>query len=609
MEFTETFPIVPLFRIMMPPRSQFSSRIRKTPFFLRVPLAFLLLSGPLQAEDAIPREPAEQALPPAPPTQVESELMDRSKVASVLLNETLQASLIRQTLGPDGQEKPREKLSLQHVIDQALQANLGLVVTRYDPLIARDNLTIAEAEFDPQLSSSFRATERLSPLAATNLETAIGNTKPFNTSQTFQLGAQQKVSTGATIGIGTAVSRATSNSTRNLINPDVTSEISLNIRQPLLRGAGREVNLAQIAKNRLALTQSHLQVRREILDVIADAEISYWDLATAMARKQLQLSNLALANKLLEENRERERLGLATRLEVLQAEANVAAQTEQIILAEENIENAQDTLRVILGIIPTGSEPYIEVDPLPEFTPELPDFQEALRSALAQDMDIQIQYEIIEQRKLDRMVAKDNTLPSLDLVAGVGVLGRSDRIRPSYRGAAEADGHFWSAGLELSFPWGMRADNARYRTSERQVQRETTRLASIQQILLQRLRSAWRAVAAGRERTSTTRASLMLNEESFARQLARYQAGASSFRDVLEAQRDLDQARLRHLEATADLVRAVVQLARLDGTLLRRHNFTWEEVDELTSPPPPSITPLPVTDINAPGTPTVQVSP
>ncbi len=529
--------------------------------------------------------------------------MERTREASALLDKTLQESLVRQILGPDGTDRPQELITLQSAIDQALQANLGLSVSRYDPFIARDNLTVAEAEFDPRLSSSLRANERTSPLAATNLETAVGNTKPFSTSQVLRLEAQQKVATGATIGLGTSINRATSNSSRNLINPDITSEIALNVRQPLLRGAGSEVNLAQIAKGRLAVAQSELQVRREVLDVIADAEISYWNLATALARKELRISNLALASKLLEENRERERLGLATRLEVLQAEANVAAQTEQIILAEESIENAQDVLRVILGVIPMGDEPYLEVEALPTTTPELPDFQDALRASLAQDMDTQIQYEIIEQRKVDRMVARDNTRPSLDVVAGAGVLGRSDLFGSSYRSSVEAEGHFWSAGLELSFPWGMRADKARYRTSERTVQRETTRLASIQQILLQRLRSAWRAVAAGRERTSTTQASLALNEESFARQLARYDAGASSFRDVLEAQRDLDQARLSHLEATSDLVRAKVQLTRLDGSLLQRHNFTWEEVDALTSPPPITATPLPVTDINPPGSP------
>ena len=68
---------------------------------------------------------------------------------------------------------------------------------------------------------------------------------------------------------------------------------------------------------------------------------------------------------------------------------------------------------------------------------------------------------------------------------------------------------------------------------------------------------------------------------------AKFEAGVSTFRVVLEAQEDLDEARLRHLDARFDSIRAVVQLTRLDGSILERNGFVWQDLDRLNESPTP----------------------
>ncbi|WOO41888.1 TolC family protein [Rubellicoccus peritrichatus] len=549
--------------------------------------------------DTFPEEPPQEPLPSRAPNAVETAI-EAPQAAENLISEENLTALMEQNLGPDDDAGPPVILSPQAAIDLALKRNLGLAVTRYQPSISGDTLQIAESEFDPVISSSVNANDRVSPQAATNLEGVAQGAQPRNSGQSGEFGVSQKIPTGATVTAGTEINRSTTNSNRSFLNPEYTTNATLSVRQPLLRDFGAKVNLAEIAKARLALNQSRLAVRREVLDVIAAAEIRYWQLSAAKARKLLFDSNLELAENLLEENQERERLGLATRLDVLQAQASLAARSEDVILAQQATENAEDRLRTVLGDLNYGIEASLEVEELPEINPPVPEFREAVRSALAQDMDTQIQYEIIEQRKIDRSVARNRTLPTLDFTAGVGLLGLEGQPADAYDKALRGNGYNWSTGLELSFPWGMRSARAQLSTRKKQVLQEETELAVIQQELLLRLREAWRAVVAGKERTATTRASLVLNEESFVRERARYDAGASSFRNVLEAQRDFDEAKIRHLDAMIDLIESTVSLSRLDGTILIRHGFEWEEIDSETQTLPEPVEPLPVDNLGAP---------
>lgn len=482
-------------------------------------------------------------------------------------------------------------VTLRESIDQALQSNLGLSVSRFQPGFAQDQLTIAESIFDPNISGSAIASERADP-PATSLEGVGSGEQAIGAGQRFSVSVDKRFSTGTQVGLETNLNRSTTNSSFALLNPDFSTRLGFSVRQPLLSGFGEAVNLAPVARARIGIRRSRLQVRREVLDLIAQVEIAYWNLAAARQRQDLFLSNLELAKSLLEENIARERVGLATRLDVLQAEASLAARSEEVILAQQAADNAEDALKSVLGILADGPDLPIAVESLPENLPLLPGFRDSVHGALTTDMDSQIQLELIEQLEIDRMVANNQTLPDLDLFGGAGLLGRDGGGVSAYQGALESRGYDWNVGLEMSLPWGMRAQEARLRSSVRSIYQAETQLADIQQELLRRLRLAWRSIASGRERLATTQASLRLNEESFEQERARYEAGLSNFRNVLEAQRDFDNAKLRHLATLFDIREAVVSLARLDGRILSRHGFSWDEIDNRTQTTPDPVQPI-----------------
>ena len=316
-------------------------------------------------------------------------------------------------------------------------------------------------------------------------------------------------------------------------------------------------------------------------------EIAYWNLAFARADRALAASSIELAESLLEENRERERLGLVTPLEVLQAETELTSQLEDLIQAERAIEDAEDQLRRLMGgtSFTESIDQPLFVAELPAELPELRPLPAVVTDSVTNDADAEAQERSIEVQRINRVLARDDTRPNLDLIGGLAYSGRDTAGDEAFRGAVEASGYDWTIGLELRFPWGFREAEARLRQADRSLEREKIRLYDIKQEKALAARSAWRAVNAGKKRIEVTRKALDLNEENFEQERARFNSGIIAYRRVLEAQRDLDDARSNHLAAIIEGLRAYVRLSRVDGSILARNGFSWEGVDRLAAPP------------------------
>ena len=299
--------------------------------------------------------------------------------------------LILNASGAEEEPDTSREISLREAVNRALEQNLGLIIERYEPGLFEDDITLAQSQFDPAIRIRGNIDEQLSPLAASTLD---GAAQPEDDTRSFSVAVDKKISTGGTVELSTWINRFETNSTFAIINPDYLSEIAISFEQPLLNGAWRKVNLAPIARAKAAHSQSVLELRRRAFNVLANIEINYWRIAYATARKTLQESSIEVAEKLLEETKEKERVGLATQVDVLQASANLASRREAVILASQAIDNASDQLYSSMGELRTNN-PALNVDSLPESEIKVPDFNLTYKNALELDLDMQIQQSVI----------------------------------------------------------------------------------------------------------------------------------------------------------------------------------------------------------------------
>jgi len=479
------------------------------------------------------------------------------------------------------------EISLREAIASALEHNLGLRISTYAPANALDSVEIEEAQFDPELFGNASLQERRSAASGSKLDSA---SVPQSENRRTRAGVDKRFATGATATVDSSISRSASNNNAAR-NPDYGSDVGLSIRQPLLQGAWTTVNLAPLARAKVNAERSLFELRSDILDLLLQTEIAYWDLAYARADRGLIASSLELAENLLEENRERERLGLVTPLEVLQAEAEVLNQQENIIQAERRIEDSEDTLRRAMGRTDFIREikDGVYVSALPETLGPLRPLDAVVVDTVRNDADAQAQERRIEVERINRILAEDATRAELDLTGGVTYLGRDSDGETAYRGAYNADGYDWNVGLEVRMPWGFREARARARQAGRNEEQATLRLYDIKQEKALAARNAWRSANTGLKRIEVTRTALRLNAEAFEQERARYGSGLVAYRSVLEAQRDFDQARSNYLASVIETLRAVVRLSRVDGTLLSRNGLDWDAVEPYTQVTAPTV--------------------
>jgi outer membrane protein len=455
------------------------------------------------------------------------------------------------------------ELTLQQCIARALQKNFDLEIGRYNPLIARDAIDVARAGYEPLVSAS--GTHGRSVIGATS---TLGSSSA--TTSELRAGVSQRLYTGTTLSASSQFDRSSTNPAFSSINPAYNADLTLAVRQSLLSGFGTAVNRAGINRAKIGLARANLDFRAQALDVIQDTENAYYNLA--FAREQLNVRNLSLelASRLFEEAKARRDTGVATNLDVLQAEVGVANARRNSLLAEQEVKDRQDILLSLIGQFELDSD----VGPVhfSEVEEATPVFASSYLMAKQSQPDYLSSQAAIDQLKLDLVVAKDATKPDLSVGAAVGLNGNRGSGNDAFGDALDRQNHSWQVDFAFSYPWGQVSEKARYRQSVSTLNREQTRLRQIEQSIEVGVRSAVRSVETNRESVKIAALASELSQRQYDLEKARFDAGLSTSYRVLQAQNDLDTARVSELLAKVTLHTAVAALHRIEGSSLQRYS-------------------------------------
>ena len=445
-------------------------------------------------------------------------------------------------------------LTLAICVQRALQQNFNIELGRFDTANARESITIARATFDPTLhASSTRAGSRLeyAPLTTSGWDNRVG--------------ASQHIATGADVSVSTGLSRS-ENRLSSHYNPSYDSDVSLAVSQPLLKGAGLAFNHAAIDRARLGLDRSDQLYRATVMDTVRDTEVAYYQLYFARQQLAVRHQSLAAAQRLYEENTTKRDTGVLTDLEVLTAEVGVATQQRNVLLAEQELHDREDGLRAIIGQFqldsPLGATGFATPDPAPlnvetTFERAKPAQPEYLASKTA-----------IDQLQIDADSARRNRLPELNLATTLGYNTERRSAGAALGDLPGSDGYNWQVGLELTYPIGSRADRARLAQAINSLSHARLQLRQLEQNILVQTRSSVRAVMTNREAVQVAALASRLGVKQYDLEKARFDAGLSTARRVLDAQTDLDTARVNELSSQVALLSSLAQLRRLEGRTL-----------------------------------------
>jgi len=465
---------------------------------------------------------------------------------------------------------PDRPLSLDDAVAIALRNNFGLQLQAYSVQLAKESVNAARGSFDPTLTAS--ATRAVSQ-AATATSRLDGTTVegPRSDTTTYSIGASERLApTNGTLSLSTNTSRSATNSANALLNPAFGDGVSARLTQPLLQNAGRTAATANLEVAKLGVTIANINYKSNVLSTIASVENAYYNLVAA--RETLRIRNLTVDYnvRLLEENQARRNTGVATDLDVLAADVQLANARRGVVQAEQGVHDAEDAL---LNLINT---PTLDVRPGPvafeDYKEGAPNFAQSYKLARDYYPDTLSQADTIKQLEIRLASARRNVLPNLNLDAALGYTARqtSQSYAQAISNLPNDHGNTWSLGLSYSMPWGRRTDKSNLRAAQLNLDSAKVRLDQLESQLLLNVRTAVRAVEANLAAVEIAAKATLLAERQYEQQKARYDAGLITSRALLQFQDDLESRRFDELSAKLALRRALAELHRLEGTSLQR---------------------------------------
>ena len=469
------------------------------------------------------------------------------------------------------------RLSADEAVRMALENNLGIQAERLSPQINTLNVSQARAAYAPVLFSNFLSRNSTQPPSS-----FITGSGSILTNESFSQngGLQQNVPWGGgryTFSIDG--SKVTSSAADSRYNPQLSSNLSAQYVQPLLRGFKTDSLRQQIDTSQNNQVIADIGLREQVTLTTQAVRNAYFDLIGAVEGYKVSLQSLQLAQESLKNNNTKVEVGTLAPIDIIEAEAEVASNEEAVINAEARIKTVEDRLRYLV-LNPSQPDFWtVKLEPTdaPALTPIAIDVEGAITNALANRTDIARLKKQLDNVDVGVRFAENQRMPGLDVVANYNVIGYAGTqfqfgqgfpppiVDQSVRSFTSAlgdvfgqDFRTWSVALNFSYPLGTSQADAAVASGRLQRQQGAVNLRDLQLQVATAVRDAARQVDTNLKRVEATRKARDRAERRLAAEAKRMTVGLSTTFQLFQAQRDLARQRQQEVNAMIDYNRSIV---------------------------------------------------
>jgi len=464
--------------------------------------------------------------------------------------------------------------------------------TTFDPAIAATNpgasRQAALSAYDPQFESSLLYNGGGNALGAP--------------AQLGQFGVFSQPETMATAGVGkflksgTKVSAGAFGGYDEEIAGGPYAALGAELRHPLLRGSGSEINaitgpqpspgqyrgvlLAQLGEQ-----SAQLELERGVRDLVREVASGYWELHYAYQHLDAKRRAFNQAERIWRQQRQRTQQAAAPADQeavAYQQFLNAKAEVDNAIAGarpgQPGVYPAELKLRLLLGL-PESDGQLLRPNATPITVETFFDWQQALTLAHARRLELRGYEAGVKRRRLEIKAASNTALPQLDVVARYRRLA-DDGSQQSATFSEALDG--WQVGVVYSQALGGRREQAAVRNANLQLSRQQALLREQYRQVTADLRRAFieldrafevmRSMAAGRQAAQSRAAA----------ETERYAAGGTQLVQLGQAQNSAAQADVAWRRAVVDYNLAFLQIHTARGTLLDAVGvgFSGEQEDQ-----------------------------
>jgi len=296
------------------------------------------------------------------------------------------------------------------------------------------------------------------------------------------------------------------------------------------------------------------------------AEI-YFDLQAADEQVRIGQESVRASLVSLRDARARFQAGVATKLEVLEADTQLARDQQVLTnaLADQAIarRNLASLLSLPQFITPTAKDPARVVGTW------LPSLQESIVAGYAFREELDNIILDISIANSDANAQLADVQPFINIVNNLG-MGRSRGFQSAINGRGDVSNYGWSIdnALGMNVSWRLYdggQSQAQYRRQKQAAEASTYRFAAQRDSIRQQVEESFYELERNNRNITTTSREVITSRESLRLARLRFQAGVSTQREVVDTQRDVTQAEVRWSLAISNYNKSLARLRRRTG--------------------------------------------
>lgn len=445
-------------------------------------------------------------------------------------------------------------MTLADCIAVAVRENRTIRNAYLDRVVQKYDLRVAEDKFTPKL------------LLTPSIQTSGGSgTTPDTATAGLSGSVAELLPTGAAISL-TAKHDVTS--TDN-IRPGRAYGWNVSLSQPLLKGAGIDVNTASVTTARRSEQGNILSLKSTIMDTLTTVVTAYRGYIQAIKALEISRQSLERSRELIETNKELIAAGRMAAIESVQSEADVAGKEFSLLSSENAVDAARLALTKAIDIDKNSRITPLEETGIPAVPYNLEQAKKLAFENRPDYLNSQLGY---QNAKLQLVVAKNSTLWDLAFTGAYG----EDYTREGAPGSNSFAGA-WNAGLKLTVPIGDLTIRQGLIASEVALKKQENDLARQRENIAIEVQDALRSAEMNLRQIKLATLSRTLTEQKVEIETEKLKAGRSTNFQLLSFQNDLVNARNSELGAIITYLNALTTLDRTLGITLDRWGVSLAE--------------------------------
>jgi len=467
--------------------------------------------------------------------------------------------------------KPRV-LTIQEAIQLALEHNLDIQITRYQPQFDQYALNIAFAAWEPAFNFSASHTYDASPGFPTTGTTAG---TPPNTSarDNYDANLGGLLPSGLTYTLNGPLTRNTTFGPTNSLTT-YSSFPLLTLKQPILKNFWIDTARYQIQIDKRNLKIDELALRLKIMTVVEQVKAAYFNLIFSRENVKVNQLALQLAEQLQAEDIKRVQVGALAPLDEKQAESQAASSRANLLQAEQTLSLQENVLK---NLFTDNFSEWANVTPVPSeelvAVPEELNLQESWRRGVEQRPELLEARLNIEKQNITIKYSYNQLFPEVDLTGSYGHNAFETTFDNNLDTIRQGKFPTYSYGVQATIPLGNVSARNTYRSAKASLKQILLQLKQLEQNVVVAIDNDVKLVKSDLQQVKATREARIYAEDALKAEQTKLANGKSTSFIVLQLQSNLTTARSAEIRALANYNIDLEQLSLDEGNTFQKNHI------------------------------------